>query len=139
MIITKHVAVTNDGRYVLETHPDAAFLAYAPGAEVSDEVVAERGLGEWVTDTRVARRPSVIVGRNAQGQPVMEPARSVGTVPPGHATASHPAVPAEVAEPVANADGTFRGQVADPAAAPRQQATRTTPAGKPAARTTREV
>lgn len=144
MIITRHVAVTNDGRYVEETHPDAAFLAYSPGAEVSDEVVAARGLSSWVAPVHAVRGPSVLVGRDARGQPVMTPTRitpaPVGTIPPGHATASHPGVPAETAAPVANADGTQRGEVAVVVSAPApasQQTTRTT-AGKPA-RTTREV
>lgn len=138
MMIMQRVYLTNDGRYVGEGDPDAAFLAYTPGTEVADRLVAHRGLEKWASVGTPVRNASVVIGPDASGRMTMASAPAVGTVPPGHATASHPAVPAEVAEPVANADGTFRGQVAEPIP-PRQQATRTTPAGKPAARTTREV
>lgn len=143
MVITQRVYRTNDGRFVGEGHPDAAFLAYPAGTEVADNLVAHYGLGQWVSTGRPAQRAIVVPGVNAGttsggpivGDPLTTPVRGVGTIPPGHATASIPGVPAEVADPVVNADGTHRGEVTV-----RQPArtTTTTPAAKPT-RTTREV
>lgn len=143
MIINQRVYVTNDGRYVGEGDPAAAFLAYSAGTEVADREVVRLGLEPWATSGQVVRAPSVIISTDASGQRTMASAGSsrvvpVGTVPPGHATASDPAVPVETAEPVANADGTFRGQVVPPTTARQQQPARAG-AVKPSARITREV
>lgn len=143
-MITQRVYLTDDGRYVGEGDPDAAFLAYTPGTEVADRLVAHRGLEKWASVGAPAVNASVVIGPDASGRMTMTSAPlttvpgpvPVGTVPPGHATASVPGIPAEVADPVVNADGTHRGEAVPVV---RQQPTRTTPAGKPAARTTREV
>lgn len=155
MIINQRVYVTNDGRYVGEGDPDAAFLAFSAGTEVADREVQRLGLSQWATTGQLVRAPSVIISTDASGQRTMASAGSsrvlpvapavpagavpagavpVGTVPPGHATASTAGVPAEIADPVVNADGTHRGEQAVVRQTPP---TRTTPA-KPV-RTTREV
>lgn len=146
MIITRRVYRTNDGRFVGEGDPDAAFLAYSAGTEISDRLAERYGLTGWGQSGQVVRTPSVVIATDASGTPTMasvgaplstpvQPDRQqVGTRPPGHATASIPGVPAEVADPVVNADGTQRGgAVAQPPAR-----TSTPPAVKPT-RTTREV
>ena len=40
-IATEHVWRTETGRHVPAGHPDAAFLAAAPGDEIPDEVITE--------------------------------------------------------------------------------------------------
>lgn len=38
----QHIWKTSDGRHILDgNHPDAAFLGYAAGDDVPDEVIAE--------------------------------------------------------------------------------------------------
>jgi hypothetical protein len=138
VIITRRVYRTNDGRFVGESDPDAAFLAYPAGTEISDRLAEQYGLTSWVRSGHVVRTPSVVIATDPSGTPTMAsvgaPLTPVGTVPPGHATASIPGVPAEVAPPVVNADGTHRGE------AVRQPPTRTTTApAKPTRTTTREV
>ena len=133
MIITQRVYLTSDGRYVGEGDPDAAFLAYAAGTEVADPIVTRLGLEQWVTTGRPVQRAIVVPGVNTGTTHA-----PVGTIPPGHATASHPAVPAEVTDPVINADGTARGQVVPPTTA-RQQTPARAGAVKPVTRVSREV
>lgn len=39
--VNERIARTTDGRHVLDDHEDAAYLAYPPGSDVPDEVLAE--------------------------------------------------------------------------------------------------
>lgn len=48
MFVTEHVWRTNDGRYVPTGHPEAAFLAYAPGQEVADREAQRIGLVDYL-------------------------------------------------------------------------------------------
>jgi hypothetical protein len=104
-IFTQRVYRTNDGRYVGHGHPDAAFLAFAPGHEIGDALAEQWGVTDWV---RMGPRPPSMV-MNARGD-VTSILTPTGTIPPGHATASPPGVAPEVAPPVV--------AVADLAAAP---------------------
>jgi hypothetical protein len=150
VIISQRVYRTGDGRYVGEGDVDAAFLAYPIGTELSDREVRQLGLEQWAIAGVVARNAAVVIGTDASGRRTMASAGDplvapispagvpVGTVPAGHATASHPGVPAEVTDPVVNADGTHRGEAPRTAPARTTTTTTTTTGAKPA-RTTREV
>lgn len=139
MIISQRVYLTSDGRYVGHGDPDAAFLAYPVGYEISDRLAEQRGLVQFCSSGVPVQPPSVVIGPDTAGRMTMTSvAPPVGTIPPGHATASDSAVPAETADPVANADGTFRGQQVVPPKSAATQPTTSRPAAKPV-RTAREV
>jgi hypothetical protein len=48
MMVTEHVWRTGDGRLVPAGDPDAAFLAYAPGTEISDREAERVGLAAFL-------------------------------------------------------------------------------------------
>lgn len=48
MLVTEHVWRTTDGRYVPAGHPDAAFLAHAPGVEIPDREAQRIGLSDYL-------------------------------------------------------------------------------------------
>jgi hypothetical protein len=149
-IFTARVYRTNDGRYVSHGHPDAAFLAFAPGTEIGDTQAERWGVTEWV---RMGPRPASMV-MNSRGDvvavsPITGRVRTpTGTIPPGHATASQPGVPAEVAPPVV-AVADVVSTTAEPApevvvVKPKPATTTSTPntpsrAGKTPGRPSREV
>jgi hypothetical protein len=48
MLVTEHVWRTEDGRLVAAGHPDAAYLAYAPGMDVADREAQRVGLSDFL-------------------------------------------------------------------------------------------
>ncbi len=122
-VFRQRVYLTGDGtHYVPEGDPDAAFLAFPVGAQLSDALIAQRGLEAFT----VAGNPAVR-GFPVHNGPMLIP-NPAGTNPPGHATASVPGVPAEVAPVVTVAPVTTPAPATTAAA--RDQSNRA--AGKPA-------
>jgi hypothetical protein len=53
--VPEHIWRTKDGRLVLTGDPDAAFLAYARGDEMSEDEAKRRGILDAVADKKTAR------------------------------------------------------------------------------------
>lgn len=53
--VPEHIWRTRDGRLVLTGDPDAAFLAYARGDDMAEEVARERGILDAVAGKKAAR------------------------------------------------------------------------------------
>lgn len=136
-VITRHIYRTSDGQYVLESElTGSGVLAYAPGNAVPDHEVEQRGLTAWTTDQAVPR-PTLVVDREAASRPLVFDAdgrrvRPVGTIPPGHATASVPGVAAEVAPPVVAVADVTPSNPPPPATAAAERSQSNRNAGKPA-------
>lgn len=71
MHVTEHVWRTTDGRYVPAGHPDAAFLAHAPGTEVADREAERIGLADFLKSRQKPQDKAVArpldKGRQAPG------------------------------------------------------------------------
>jgi hypothetical protein len=59
MHVTEHVWRTEEGRYVPAGHPEAAYLAYAPGQEVLDREAQRIGLADYLKSRSAPQDKSI--------------------------------------------------------------------------------
>ncbi len=69
MIVTQHVWRTNKGRFVPPGHPEAAFLAYAPGSEVADSEAQRLGLTDYLKARTASMDKSRTLSHDKAGTP----------------------------------------------------------------------